>query len=488
MSGQRVSPSLSRRRALRATARAAALACLAALTACGSSSSRPPPGGPSARPQLPEFPATVGTDKASNPTSGAGGAAGPVVGRPMYQMDAQHTGRSPHAGPRRARLLARFDLASPELHVADPATSAMDVQSSAAIGPDGTIYISDLPGTLSALAYPGKGDTFKAQWRFHPPRATALHASPALGPEQRVHLGFSTLGPNPESLGTLYTLKPPAGDGEAQVVWALDLGPGVITSSPTLSPTGMIFVVNGTGKVFAVSSVGVVVWTAQTGPTIKAAPALAPDGALYVSSMDGKLYALAPPAEGGGHEATVRWAFHFGKSLGSKPLLTGDEPPPGAKGIGSGASPTIGPDGMVYVGANNSNFYAITPAGKLKWLFEAERGIAGIWTTAALSADGGTVYFGANKGGIYALSTRDGALRWQYNIYGSVYSSPALDSQGLLYTGSTVGHLFALDTRDGSLVFDYDVGAPVWSAPAIRPDGSLVVSDRRGRVLLFAGP
>ena len=83
----------------------------------------------------------------------------------------------------------------------------------------------------------------------------------------------------------------------------------------------------------------------------------------------------------------------------------------GQDAIGSAASATIGPDGTIYIGANNSNFYAISPTGQLVWLFEAEREIGGIWSTAALSADNRTLYFGANKGGLYALNRVDGSLR-----------------------------------------------------------------------------
>ena len=114
-----------------------------------------------------------------------------------------------------------------------------------------------------------------------------------------------------------------------------------------------------------------------------------------------------------------------------------------------------------------------------------EREIAGIWTTAALSADNSTLYFGANKGGIYALNRIDGSLRWQYPIVGSVYSSPALDATDTLYIASTVGHVFALEGATGRLIFDYDARAPIWTVPAIRPDGSLVIADRLGRVMLL---
>ena len=120
-------------------------------------------------------------------------------------------------------------------------------------------------------------------------------------------------------------------------------------------------------------------------------------------------------------------------------------------------------------------------------MYEAEREVAGIWSTAALSADGTTLYFGANKGGIYALHTADGSLRWQYKLISSVYNSPTLDSRGTLYSGSTIGHVLALDAASGEVIFDYDAGAPAWTAPAIRPDGSLVVADTNGRVMLLAG-
>jgi outer membrane protein assembly factor BamB len=118
-------------------------------------------------------------------------------------------------------------------------------------------------------------------------------------------------------------------------------------------------------------------------------------------------------------------------------------------------------------------------------MFEAEREIAGIWSTAALSADNSTLYFGANKGGMYALNRVDGSLIWRFPIVGSIYSSPALDATGALYTGSTVGHVFALDGKDGHLIFDYDAHSPIWTAPAIRPDGSILIADRDGRVMLL---
>ena len=220
---------------------------------------------------------------------------------------------------------------------------------------------------------------------------------------------------------------------------------------------------------------------------MKISPALGPDGTVYTASLDGKLYAVSPPS-GAGTQGTVKWTFDFGEHLGPTPLVSQPVTAPPQRGqdaIGSAASATIGPDGTIYIGANNSNFYAIDPNGQQKWLYEAERELAGIWTTAALSQDNQTLYFGANKGGIYALNTRDGSRKWQYPIFGSVYSSAALDSRGILYTGSDVGHVLVIDSANGQRVTDYDATAQVWTAPAIRPDGTLVVADRKGRVMVL---
>jgi large repetitive protein len=407
-----------------------------------------------------------------------------LVGRPMYQMDAQHTGRSPHVGPQQLLLQRTFNTSLVDLE--EDLFPRVDIQSSAAIDADGTAYIGLHNGTLFALRDPrGGGDQLAARWSFHPPGGTSLHATPAVGRDGTVYLGFSTDSGSVDAQGTLYALQAPEAGITPHVVWSVDLGPGRQTSSPTIGPDGTIYALGGAGRLSAIAPDGSVKWTAQTGPTLKASAALGQDGTVYVPSMNGKLYAVAPPRGPTQTVGTIRWTFRFAEFLGSRPLVTGHSPPAGADGFGSGASPTVGPDGTIYIGANNSNFYAISPAGRLVWLFEAEREIAGIWTTAALSADNSTLYFGANKGGIYAVNRQDGSLRWRFPITGSVYSSVALDSRSTLYTGSTLGHVYALDGSNGRLISDYDAHAPIWTAPAIRPDGSLVVADRSGRVMVL---
>jgi len=417
------------------------------------------------------------TDHASN--------LGPLaIGRPMYQMDAQHTGRSPYIGPRQPILMRSFNASRVE--VPDPVFGNSDIQSSPAIDADGTAYVGLHSGTLFALRDPiSAGNQLAARWSFHPPGGSSWHATPAIGRDGTVYVGFSTDSASPDAQGRLYALQAPSAGIGPQILWSVELGPGRQTSSPSLGPDGTIYAMGGQGRLSAVSPDGYVKWTQQTGPTLKSSPALAQDGTVYVPSMNGKLYAVAPPKDAATRTGTLRWVFRFAEFPGHELPIVSHSPPAGADGIGTGASPTIGPDGTIYIGANNSIFYAISPEGRLVWLFEAEREIAGIWSTAALSADNSTLYFGANKGGVYALNRGDGSLRWQFPLVGSVYSSPALDATDTVYTASTVGHVFALDGKTGHLVFDYDAQAPIWTAPAIRADGSLVIADRLGRVMLL---
>src|SRR5919197_2676739 len=116
-------------------------------------------------------------EPAATPAPGGNGGqavreVGPAA-RPMYQMDPQHTGRSPHAGPRRATLVRTFDTTSVETR--EPGDPRPEIQSSAAIAPDGTIYIGNFPGILCALRDPGKGDSLELLWRFHPAGASSFH-------------------------------------------------------------------------------------------------------------------------------------------------------------------------------------------------------------------------------------------------------------------------------------------------------------------------
>src|SRR6266568_1360064 len=138
---------LSRRGAL---ARIAAFAALPLLGACGPAP-RPTPVPTS--PPLPQL--VLGNRPLATPTPASPPTSVPSptpvprlpVGRPMYQMDAQHSGRSPNRGPREGRVLASFET--------------------------GNFALRD--GSQSASA---QRQTPELAWRFHPPGSSSWFATP----------------------------------------------------------------------------------------------------------------------------------------------------------------------------------------------------------------------------------------------------------------------------------------------------------------------
>jgi outer membrane protein assembly factor BamB len=407
----------------------------------------------------------------------------PVQGKPQLQSDAQHTGRSPYAGPAQLKLVRSLQTQAPD----DPATSNQpDIQSDTVIGRDGTIYLSTFPGLVLALT-DGPGDKLDVKWQFHLGKASAYHAAPAIGSDGTLLIGI--VGADAEA--RLYGFLAPASGSQPRNVWLYDVGATPFGASPNIAQVGLtvaadgtIYAIGGAGNLAVLTLDGKLKWTARSGLAFHSAPALAGGGVVYLSSTDGNLYAIVPPSSGAG-EGAIAWKFPFGDRPGIPRAVNkrGED-----NSIGSSSSPTVRPDGTVYVGASNSTFYAINPDGTQKWNFEAEAELAGIWSSAALSLDGRTIYFGANKGGVYAVSTTDGKKLWQNTLFGgSVYASPTLDRNGTLYVGTTSGHVFALDSQTGRQLSVYDSGGAVWSTPAIRPDGTLVAANRKGLVMVLGG-
>lgn len=77
-------------------------------------------------------------------------------------------------------------------------------------------------------------------------------------------------------------------------------------------------------------------------------------------------------------------------------------------------------DGLVYVGGNNGNIYALAAAtGKKKWSYST-----GEQVFSSPAVVGGTVYAGSANGTIYALNADTGALQWSHPTGKAVYSSP----------------------------------------------------------------
>jgi outer membrane protein assembly factor BamB len=178
------------------------------------------------------------------------------------------------------------------------------------------------------------------------------------------------------------------------------------------------------------------------------------------------------------------WLFHTGSVVGSSPAVV---------------------NGIVYVGSNDGNVYAIdTTTGTKVWSYsigfgivqtspavvngvvyvgesidamsanlyalDAKTGVK-LWSfTTGGSIDSsptvmhGNVYFGSGDG-VYALNAKTGAKLWSSAIRGT-YSSPAVD-EGIVYIGSGDGNVYALNAQSGAKLWSFTTGGSIDSSPAV---------------------
>ena len=168
----------------------------------------------------------------------------------------------------------------------------------------------------------------------------------------------------------------------------------------------------------------------------------------------------------------VKWTFHTRGEVVSSPAVV---------------------DGVIYVGSNDGNLYALDQqTGAKKWAFSTGARVA-----SSPAVNHGLVYFGSYDGNFYAVDTASGKLRWKFRNAGerrfaathlhgflpvsetmpdpfdTYLSSPAV-SNGSVYFGSGDGNIYALDATTGDLKWKFKTGDVVHASPAI-VDGTLYI-------------
>jgi outer membrane protein assembly factor BamB len=138
---------------------------------------------------------------------------------------------------------------------------------------------------------------------------------------------------------------------------------------------------------------------------------------------------------------SVQWSFPTGSNVNSSPAVV---------------------NGVVYVGSNDFNVYALNAGtGAKLWSYET----GGIVQSSPAVVNG-VVYVGSEDHKIYALNSSTGAKVWSYTTGSQVVSSPAVVN-GKVFIGAFGGHVFALDARTGVKLWSYVAGGAVSSSPAV---------------------
>lgn len=351
-------------------------------------------------------------------------ARGPVIGpRPFAMLggDGRHQGRAGGPAPTRApRQVWQVALAGP-------------VTGGPTLGPDGTLYVADHGGQLTAVAPDGA-----VRWTAR--LGERSWSTPALAVDGTVYVGSDD-----DRLRAF--------DGATGAErWALRIGacaPGSFgpessrcdaDGGPVIGDDGTIYV--GGDGVTAAWADGTLRWRFATAEHVHAAPALA-DGTIYVASEDDALYALSPDGD-------KRWEVRTGGDLD--------------------ATPVVGDDGTIYVGSDDDALYAVSPAGEIRWKLLTGGDIRG---GVAIAADG-TLYVTSYDGNLYAVAP-SGQVRWRLATPQKIHARPVVATNGYVLFGAQDDRLYAA-RPDGALAWTFGLGGDLDAAITLGADGTIYVA------------
>jgi outer membrane protein assembly factor BamB len=140
------------------------------------------------------------------------------------------------------------------------------------------------------------------------------------------------------------------------------------------------------------------------------------------------------------NDGSQKWVFPTGDRVNSSPAVVDD---------------------VVYVTSGDKLYALNANDGSQKWVFPTESGIR--FTDPTVAA--GVVYLGSNAHKVYALNANDGSQKWVFPTGGNKVSYPAV-ADGIVYVGSDDVYFYALNANDGSQKWVSPKG-PVCLSPVV---------------------
>jgi len=378
---------------------------------------------------------------------------------PMFQHDAQHTGRSPFVGPGISE--------NPQVITLIGNVSEADYFGPVTIDSNGILYfVARLGGKTGLYAFYPDGSQ---KWFYEPP-ALALRG-----------VGPPTLGPD----GTIYCFiylydgdsKIIAMNSEGTLEWEKSFVGVYPRIYPAIDDQGTIyFLAGGTLAVYsalvALDSVGQIKWVYEVEGSLEAgerSPAIGQDGTIYFGHKD-TFFAINP-------DGTEKWQRTF---EGERVKIL---------------APAISSSGIIYAPVNGIShtdyawtcrLYAISPDGNIVW----ETTFAeAFWSPPAIGPDGTlyiSVYYYAGKYQIYPiwyLTAVDihGEVKWKVSV--GRLENLVVDVEGNVY-GHFGQHTVKAFDRDGNQKWSLYLRDGWRSGPlSLGKDGTLYVP---GRTWLYA--
>lgn len=327
------------------------------------------------------------------------------------------------------------------------------------------------------------------------------------------------------------------GPGAGTFHFDIELG-GMVWARALHDGAGSLFVGADNDTLYAIDAAsGAIRWSKRLGGC-QPARGLGPEGARCdvdggpAMGSEGDLYVGADGVYRIGRDGTIRWHYPEGDvraaHVFSTPLLiqsarpsgaVGASPPSGIDGalqqgtfsglvvfggqdgfvtavsaqdgsllwryrVGADVdgSPSLGPDGTIYVGADDGRVHALRQDGSLKWSFVAQ---ADIRSTVAVGQDG-DLYVTSFDGNLYHLEP-SGNVRWVLPTAGKIAATAIVDADGTAFVGSQDGVLYAVH-GDGKVQWNLQFPDDIDTTAALTSAGTLIVGCDDGHLRGLRSP
>lgn len=156
------------------------------------------------------------------------------------------------------------------------------------------------------------------------------------------------------------------------------------------------------------------------------------------------------------------------------------------------STPGFGQDGTIYFGTQNASLYAVDPDGNLKWKWKYDGWGPQAFESSCAIGEDGTIYVAddiAIPNYFFALSP-EGEKKWVYEthvVYGAMDASPVLLSDGTIFAGAhgfsgwvgLLGQLVAL-APDGTVLDGFPLYTGAIYASPVAVDDVVVVGEIAG--------
>ena len=132
------------------------------------------------------------------------------------------------------------------------------------------------------------------------------------------------------------------------------------------------------------------------------------------------------------------------------------------------ASPAVDDVHVIYIGQKSPPyyFYAINNDATLKWKYASN---TDFYCGVAIDLKQETIYAINYYGIVYAFN-KNGGLKWTYDAGSYVYeSNPTIDSDSVVYFGNSASYLYALNPN-GTMKWRYVAGGAIVHGPSVSDD------------------